>query len=195
MKARKSKMSLKQKIVKVALISFLVGVVLGTFPMVAWQLQKEEWKEAFEHFDYGVISNSLVAENIVWNEYPQFRKVEFTLNGRLEITLPHEDILSLEEVQNPEALKEISRKSKCVSDGSNEIRYDEVVYEFADARILSNFPKLFGEPKQDATYSYQLSYPVDGRSIIVGYILPMSEEFKIKHMLMKVFCIPKRKTL
>lgn len=167
------------KINRSVLISLLVGIALGTFVMAAWYMQKEARKEAFEHFEYGVISNSLVAENIVWNEYPQFRKVEFTLNGRLEITVPHGDVLSPEELQNPDALKEISRKSKCVSDGSSEIRYDEVVYEFADAGMFSNFPKIFGEPKQDATFSYQLSYPVEDGKVVVGYILPMDDEFKI----------------
>lgn len=165
------------KISKSAVISFLVGIALGAFLMVAWQLQKEERKKEYAGFEYGVISNSLVAENIVWEEYPQFRKVELTLNGSLTITVPHEYVLLPEELQNPDSLKEISRKSKYLSNGSSEVCYDEVVYEFANAEIASNFPKLFDNIKQDATLGYQLAYPAEDEEIVVGYILPMSNEF------------------
>lgn len=168
----------KEKEIGFFAIGLFAGVILGVLLTVVWQTKKKEKEIEISEFEYGVLGNTLAAKDIVWNEYPKSRRVQLTLNGQITITVPRDYHLSVDGLQEADSLREVSRDRKTLSDGRNNIYYDEVIYEFQNAEIISFKARFSGEPIKDAAYGYKLSYTAEDDEIIIGYVLPMSSEFK-----------------
>lgn len=159
-------------------IVFLAGVVLGILGSYLWQQRQEEKEKAYDEFKYGVVSSTLQGTDIRWAEYPQFRTVEFCLHGELVIELPEGAELVPEGLVDSATFGEVSRETKQVADGGNVLTYDKVTYLFENAQIKANLPNVYGELK-DATYGYELSYVTENENMVMGYIVPMCNEFHV----------------
>ena len=159
-------------------IVFLAGVALGILGSCLWQQRQEEKERAYDEFKYGVVSSTLQGTDIRWAEYPQFRTVEFTLHGELVAELPEGAKLVPEGLVDSATFGEVSRETKQVADGANVLTYDKVTYLFENAQIKANLPNVYGELK-DATYGYELSYVTENENMVMGYIVPMCNEYHV----------------
>ena len=160
------------------LLAFVVGALLGISATYVWHLKQEESKREFEMFEYGVVSSTLLGTGVQWKEYPQFRTVQFNLHGELVVVLPRGGEIVPDGLVDEAAFKEISRKTKSVTDGTTVLEYDEVTYLFERAQVKSNLANVYGAEK-DATYGYELACVMENDTIVVGYIVPMCNEFHI----------------
>lgn len=160
------------------LVAFVAGVICGGLLMLIWYTGKEENKREYDSFQYGVVSSTLLGTGVEWKEYPQFRTVQLNLHGELVVELPHEAAITPDGLMDETTFKEISRKEKSVTDGTATLEYDEVVYLFENAQIKTNISNVYGTEK-DATYGYELSCVTETDTIVVGYIVPMCNEFHV----------------
>ena len=159
-------------------VLFILGLVVGGVLVFFWLTYLQRTTAEGRDFSYSVVSSTLRAENVAWKEYPQFRTVEFTLNGELVLTVPEGAQLSPEGLADAGTLTEEMRRTKTLGYGAERLVYDEVVYRFTEAVINANLPNVY-EKEKDATYGYELAYTDGEQTIVYGYILPMCEEFHV----------------
>lgn len=160
------------------LLVFVVGIVLGSALMYIWQQKQEANKREYAEFEYGVVSGTLRGTGIEWKEYPQFRTVQFTLHGELIVELPQGAAIMPDGLMDENTCKEVSRKTKSVTDGTTTLEYDEVTYLFEKAQIKSNLKNACGV-EEDAVCGYELTCVTETENIVVGYIVPMCDEFHV----------------
>lgn len=160
------------------LVVFLLGIGLGIIGSYLWQQKQEADKREFADFRYGVTSSTLLGTGVEWKEYPQFRTVDFYLHGELVVELPKGDGLTPEGLVEETSFREVSRESKRVTNGESILEYDVVTYFFEEAQIKANLPNVYGTLK-DATYGYELACVTDTEILVVGYIVPMCDEFHV----------------
>lgn len=157
---------------------FMLGVLVGGMLVYGLQFHMQKVMAERNDFFYSVVSSSLQAENITWKEYPQFRTVDFTLEGELVLTMPKGAQLMPEGLNDASALTEKKRESKKLGYGEQKLSFDEVTYYFDSVEIVANLPNVY-EKEKDATYGYELSYADGSQTVVYGYILPMCEEFHV----------------
>ena len=160
------------------LLVLVIGIALGSSIMYVWQQKQEANKREFDSFEYGVVSSTLLGTGVEWKEYPQFRTVQLTLNGELVVELPRDAALTPEGLVDETTFKEVSRETKSVTDGVTTLEYDEVTYLFENAKIKANVANAYGA-ELDATYGYELSCVTKTDTIVVGYSVPMCNEFHL----------------
>ncbi len=158
--------------------SAIGGVMLGVLLMWGWQQRNEAVTKEFEAFAYGVTDSTLVGTDVKWQEYPQFRSVQFYLNGELTVDLPHGGEIVPEGLVDGDTFREVSREPKELSNGNAVLEYDVVTYLFENAQIKANLPNVYNA-ESDATYGYELSCEVENDTIVVAYSVPMCNEFCI----------------
>lgn len=159
-------------------VAFLLGIALGTLGMSLWQKMLEEDRQEYEEFKYGVVSSTLLGTGVEWKEYPQFRTVEFNLQGELVLQLPKGAQLTPEGLAEEALFKEVSREAKRVTNGEITLQYDEVTYLFENAQISANLPNVYNA-ETEAVYGYELSCVTENEILVVGYIVPMCTEFHV----------------
>ncbi len=160
------------------LVVFLLGIALGIIGSHLWQQKQEADKVEFTDFRYGVTNSTLLGTGVEWKEYPQFRTVDFHLHGELVVELPKGAVLTPEGLIDEASFKEVSREAKSVTNGESILEYDVVTYFFEEAQIKANLPNVYGALK-DATYGYELACVTDTEIVVVGYIVPMCDEFHV----------------
>lgn len=160
------------------MLIFVMGVIVGILTMYLMEQRKEAERREFEAFAYGVTDSTLMGADVAWQEYPQFRSVQFRLNGELTVDLPRGGEIVPEGMVDDTAFWEMSRESKAISNGNAVLEYDAVTYLFENAQIKANVPNVYNV-EADATYGYELSCETENDTIVVGYCVPMCNEFYI----------------
>ena len=157
---------------------FIAGITIGGIWTAKWSSERQRMKYYAEEFSYGITENALVAQEILWNEFPSFRKAQFALSGSFSINLPTNESLIIAELEDQKQLAEVSRENLIFSDGKGIHHYDLVTYQIKNGIICSNnIQKFYGDDIKRATQGYLLQATAGDTAYSLGYILPGADFF------------------
>ncbi|MGN1187734.1 MAG: hypothetical protein ACI4R6_04510, partial [Lachnospiraceae bacterium] len=146
---------LKNKIT-FCIIGVIVGIFLGLLIAKLWYADREDIKESYNDFNYGMESQNLTVSQVSWQEYPSFRKVSFVLDGDFVVNVPDNCTCSLSGLEDNSALKEVERKKLYLKDGDKVIAYDQVHYQLSNAYVQSEGILKGNDAIHDAISGYRL---------------------------------------
>lgn len=164
-------------IVGILIIGIFLGIFLGSFGASRWYKTRNEIIESSSEFSYGTESQELNISQIDWQEYFEYRKVSFTVDGEFIVNVPSNAECTISDIVDAGCIEEESRQKFFLSDGDDLIAYDRVCYRLNNAVIRSTGLLKFKDEIEDAVSGYRLKAVYDDGEIILGYIAPMDDNF------------------
>lgn len=125
---------------------------------------------------YGISEQALAISDVVWKDFPGFRKVSFLVNGEITINLPDNATITLPDSESSQALVETKRTDMVHSDGTDIIKYDIVTYTFSDVPITSDGILKNKDYFNGAMDGYEIKLQSGSMEFSLGYIMPLANE-------------------
>lgn len=144
----------------------LIGVFIG------YMWCKSQMTLQGNRLRYGITEQNLSLQSILWEEYPTYRKLTFTINGEISFCTKSNEEITLNYLENPDALQETHRKHNVFFDGNKLLHYDDATYHLNDGKVKVNIPKRYNSnPIMDAIQnSYYLTFNEKETGYIAGCI-------------------------